>query len=120
MVSYGMMQRSYPPWSAIPSAPRMMWAVSGGCLSSDAQIAFSAVWEPTIETNQRPSVRSSRAKASTVAENPPAEMVNRSSGSMVCVWNMSSLLSFLGVGDAGAGGCPPREAPVGVDAVALR
>ena len=54
-------------------------------------MALSAVWEPTIETNQRPSVRSSRAKASTVAENPPAVIVNRacpvldtgSSGSMV-------------------------------------
>ena len=47
----------------MPSAPWMMWAVSGGCLSSEAQIALSAVWEPTIETNQRPSVASSRAKA---------------------------------------------------------
>ena len=53
----------------------MMWAESGGCLSSEAQIALSAVWEPTIETNQSPSVFSSRAKASAVAENPPAEMV---------------------------------------------
>ena len=77
------MQRWYPPVRAIPSAPRIRWAVSGGCFSSEAQIALSAVWEPTIETNQRPSVRSSRAKASTVAENPPAEIVNRSSGSMV-------------------------------------
>ena len=53
----------------------MMWAVSGGCFSSEAQIALSAVWEPTIETNQSPSVRSSRAKASAVALKPPAEMV---------------------------------------------
>ena len=61
----------------------------------EAQIALSAVWEPTIETNQRPSVRSSRAKASAVAEKPPALMVNRSSGarSMVCVASMSILLS---------------------------
>ena len=44
-------------------------------MSREAQIALSAVWEPTIETNQRPSVLSSRAKASTVALNPPAEMV---------------------------------------------
>ena len=53
----------------------MMWATSGGCLRSDAQIALSAVWDPTIETNQRPSVSSSRAKASAVAEKPAAEMV---------------------------------------------
>ena len=59
----------------MPSAPRMMWAVSGGCLSREAQIALSAVWEPTIETNQRPSVASSRTKASAVAEKPPALMV---------------------------------------------
>ena len=52
-----------------------MWAVSGGCFSREAQIALSAVWEPTIETNQRPSVASSRAKASAVAEKPPAVMV---------------------------------------------
>ena len=67
----------------MPSAPRMMCAASGGCFRSEAQMPLSAVWEPTIETNQRPSVFSSRAKASAVAENPPAEMVNRSSGSMV-------------------------------------
>ena len=77
----------------MPSAPLMMWAVSGGCLSRDAQIALSAVWEPTIETNQRLSVLSSRAKASAVAEKPPAVIVNRSSGSMVWVASMSSLLS---------------------------
>ena len=77
----------------MPSAPRMMWAVSGGCFSRDAQIALSAVWEPTIETNQRPSVLSSRAKASAVAENPPAVIVNRSSGSMMWVASMVSLLS---------------------------
>ena len=52
-------------------------------MRSDAQMPLRAVWEPTIETNQRPSVLSSLAKASTVAEKPPAEMVNRSSGSMV-------------------------------------
>ena len=34
-------------------------------------MALRAVWEPTIETNQRPSVSSSRAKASAVAEKPP-------------------------------------------------
>ena len=49
----------------------MRWATSGGCLSREAQIALSAVWEPTIETNQRPSVASSRAKASAVAEKTP-------------------------------------------------
>ena len=52
----------------------------GGSLKREAQMALSAVWEPTIETNQRPSVRSSRAKASAVALNPPAEIVKRSSG----------------------------------------
>ena len=46
-----------------PSAPLMMCAVSGGCLRREAQIALSAVWEPTIETNQRPSFFSSRAKS---------------------------------------------------------
>ena len=59
----------------MPSAPRMMWAVSGGCLRSEAQIALSAVWEPTIETNQRPSVLLARAKASAVALKPPGVMV---------------------------------------------
>ena len=68
----------YPPESAIPSAPLMMWATSGGCFSSEAQIALSAVCDPTIETNQRPSVLSSRANASAVAEKPPALMVKRS------------------------------------------
>ena len=75
IVSWGTMHLWYPPESAIPSAPLMMWATSGGCLRREAQIALTAVCEPTIETNQRPSVASSRAKASAVAENPPAEMV---------------------------------------------
>ena len=79
----------------MPSAPRMMWATSGGCLRREAQIALSAVWEPTIETNQRPPVLSSRAKASAVAEKPPAVMVNSSSGSMVWVASMMNLLSVV-------------------------
>ena len=70
----------------------MRWATSGGCLRSEAQIALSAVWEPTIETNQRPSVLSSRANSSAVAEKPPELMVYRSSGSMVWVASMVNLL----------------------------
>ena len=45
-------------------------------------MALRAVWEPTMERNQRPSVVSSLAKASTVAEKPPASMVCRSWGSV--------------------------------------
>ena len=84
----------------MPSAPRMMWATSGGCLSREAQIALTAVWDPTIETNQRPSVASSRAKASAVALKPPAEMVYRSSGFNVWVASMGCLLSGVGRGCA--------------------
>ena len=38
-------------------------------------MALRAVWDPTMERNQRPSVFLSLAKASTVAEKPPALMV---------------------------------------------
>ena len=41
-------------------------------------MALRAVWEPTMERNQRPPVSGSRAKASVVAENPAAVMVWRS------------------------------------------
>ena len=73
-------------------------------------MALRAVWEPTIETNQRPLVRSSRAKASAVALKPPALMVNSSSGSMAGVASMVRLLSvWVGCGARGAGshGRPP-------------
>ena len=52
----------------MPSVPWIRKAGSGGCLSREAQIALSAVWGPTMERNQRPSVSGSRAKASAVAE----------------------------------------------------
>ena len=67
----------------MPSTPRMMCAGSGGCLSMEAQMAFKAVWGPTIDRNQSvPSFRS-RAKASAVAENPPALTVYRDSASII-------------------------------------
>ena len=72
-----------PSLSAMPSAPLMMWATSGGCLSREAQMALSAVWLPTIDRNQSPWESGSRAKASAVALNPPAVIVYRSSGSRV-------------------------------------
>ena len=56
----------------MPSAPRMRWATSGGCLRREAQIALRAVWDPTMERNQSPPLSGSLAKASAVAEKPPA------------------------------------------------
>ena len=38
-------------------------------------MALTEVWLPTMERNQSPSLGSSLAKASQVAEKPPAEMV---------------------------------------------
>ena len=68
-------------------------------------MALSAVWLPTIDRNQSAWESGSRAKASAVAEKPPALIVNRSSGSRApalsadrsCVASMVSLLVF-GVG----------------------
>ena len=70
----------------MPSTPRIRCAGSGGCLSIDAQIAFKAVWDPTIDRNQSVPSLGSRAKASAVAEKPPALIVYRVSASIIAVW----------------------------------
>ena len=64
-------------------------------------MALRAVWAPTIERNQRPSVTGSRAKASAVAVKPPAVTVYSVAGAGVvggvgCVLVMSILLSWYG------------------------
>ena len=69
----------------MPSAPRIRCAGSGGCLSMEPQMAFRAVCAPSIDRNQSVPSLGSRAKASAVAEKPPALTVYRDSPSIIAV-----------------------------------